>query len=168
MCCVLCTLLQFCRFDKADATDVRWHCNHKPLLWYHFFPAQSTQGANILVCWIEKIGRTSAADGSWTLDFLRQRRRMILGTPYVISLYCVFLHLYSTGKMYFIIIRNVIFESFLFCGKLPVPWRPTNFDNSRAMAYCTCSRCGWSYLDIFSLIYHFLSSFSLCVGDGLI
>ena len=27
-------------------------------------------------------------------------------------------------------------------GKLPVPGRPTNLDNSRARAYCACSRCG--------------------------
>ena len=40
-------------------------------------------------------------------------------------------------------------------GKLPVPGRPTNFDYSRARAYCTCSRCGWGCLDIFSLIYLF-------------
>ena len=25
----------------------------------------------------------------------------------------------------------------------PVSGRPTNLENSRAMAYCTCSRCGW-------------------------
>ena len=28
-------------------------------------------------------------------------------------------------------------------GKLPVPGRPTNFDYSRARAYCACSRCRW-------------------------
>ena len=28
-------------------------------------------------------------------------------------------------------------------GKLSVPRRPTNLDNSRARAYCACSRCGW-------------------------
>ena len=27
-------------------------------------------------------------------------------------------------------------------SKLPVPGRPTNFNNSGARAYCTCSRCG--------------------------
>ena len=27
-------------------------------------------------------------------------------------------------------------------GKLSVPRRPTNLDNSRAKAYCVCSRCG--------------------------
>ena len=27
-------------------------------------------------------------------------------------------------------------------GKLPVPGRPTNLDNSRARAYCSCCRCG--------------------------
>ena len=40
---------QFCRFDKADATaDVQWHCSHRPQLWYHYFPAQSLLGADIL------------------------------------------------------------------------------------------------------------------------
>ena len=48
-------------------------------------------------------------------------------------------------------------------GKLPVPGGPINLDNSRARAYCACSRRGWGYLDIFSLIYHFsLLSPSLC------
>ena len=28
-------------------------------------------------------------------------------------------------------------------GKLSVPRRPTNLDNSRARAYCACSRYGW-------------------------
>ena len=28
-------------------------------------------------------------------------------------------------------------------GKLSVPGRPTNLDDSRARAYCACSRCGW-------------------------
>ena len=52
-------------------------------------------------------------------------------------------------------------------GKLPVPRRPTYMYYSRARAYCTCSRCGWGGLDIFSLIYHFsFFSFSLCLGDG--
>ena len=40
-------------------------------------------------------------------------------------------------------------------GKLPEPGRPTNLDYSRARAYCTCSRCGWGLLDIFTLIYPF-------------
>ena len=38
-------------------------------------------------------------------------------------------------------------------GKLPVPRRPTNLDDSRARAYCACSRCGWGYLDMFSLSF---------------
>ena len=29
-------------------------------------------------------------------------------------------------------------------GKLPVPGRPTNLENSRAGPYCACSRCGWA------------------------
>ena len=40
-------------------------------------------------------------------------------------------------------------------GKLPVPGRPTNLDDSRARAYCACSRCGWGCLDIFTLNYPF-------------
>ena len=48
-------------------------------------------------------------------------------------------------------------------GKLPVPGRPTNLDFSRARAYCAYSTCGWGYLDIFSLVYHF--SFSLSLSE---
>ena len=50
-------------------------------------------------------------------------------------------------------------------GKLPVPGRPTSLDNSRARAYCSCSRCGRGCLDIFTLIYPFsFLSPSLWVG----
>ena len=67
--------VQFCRFDKADATaDVQWHCNHRPPIWYHYFPAQSSLGADIQVYWIGKIVRTCAPGGSRTLDFLHARR----------------------------------------------------------------------------------------------
>ena len=40
-------------------------------------------------------------------------------------------------------------------GKLPVPGRPTNLDNSRARAYCACSSSGGVVWPFFSLIYHF-------------
>ena len=61
VCSVLHAHVQFCRFDKADATaDVQWHCIHRPPLWYHYFPAQSSLGADILVYWIGKIVRTCA------------------------------------------------------------------------------------------------------------
>ena len=39
-------------------------------------------------------------------------------------------------------------------GKLPVPGRPANLDNSRARAYCACSRCGW---ELFGDFYSRLS-----------
>ena len=51
-------------------------------------------------------------------------------------------------------------------GKLPVPGRATNLDKSRARAYCSCSRCGWGCVDIFSRLFFFLFSFSLSLGDG--
>ena len=45
-------------------------------------------------------------------------------------------------------------------GKLPVPGRPTNLDDSGARAYCAGSRCGWGLFGHFSLVYHlsFLST----------
>ena len=39
-------------------------------------------------------------------------------------------------------------------GKLPVPGRPTILIDSRARAYCACSRCGWG------LFGHFYSHLS--------
>ena len=44
-------------------------------------------------------------------------------------------------------------------SKLSVSGRPTSLDESRARAYCTCSRSGRGCLDIFSLIciFSFLS-----------
>ena len=50
-------------------------------------------------------------------------------------------------------------------GKLSVPGRPTSLDNSRARAYCACSRCARGLFGHFSLIYLF-SSLSLSLGDG--
>ena len=51
-------------------------------------------------------------------------------------------------------------------GKLPVPGRPTNLDNSRARAYCAYSGCGWRLFDHFFSRLSFLFSFSLSLGDG--
>ena len=39
-------------------------------------------------------------------------------------------------------------------GYRSVPGRPTNLDNSRAQAYCACSRCGLGLLGYFSLVYN--------------
>ena len=55
-------------------------------------------------------------------------------------------------------------------GKLSVPGRPTNLDNSRAKTYCACSRprCGVGGVCFghFSSHLSFLSAFSLSLGDG--
>ena len=59
---------------KWDATaEVQWHCNHWPPLWYHYFQAQSSLGADIQVYWIRKKVQTCAPGGSRTLDFLHAR-----------------------------------------------------------------------------------------------
>ena len=36
-------------------------------------------------------------------------------------------------------------------GKFSVPGRPTSLDDSRARAYCACSRCGWGLFGHFFL-----------------
>ena len=46
-------------------------------------------------------------------------------------------------------------------GKLPVPGRPTNLDDSRARAYCACSRCG------FGLVWTFYSQLSFLLSPSL-
>ena len=51
-------------------------------------------------------------------------------------------------------------------GKLLVPGRPTNLDNSRARAYCACSSCGWGLFGHFYSHLSLLFSFSLSLGDG--
>ena len=54
-------------------------------------------------------------------------------------------------------------------GKLPVPGRPTNLDNSGARAYCKrCSRCGRGLFGHFFSRLSLLFSFSLSLGDGSI
>ena len=50
-------------------------------------------------------------------------------------------------------------------GKLLVPGRRINLDNSRARAYCACSRCGWGLFGHFFSPLSFFVSFSL-FGDG--
>ena len=45
-------------------------------------------------------------------------------------------------------------------GKLSAPGRPTSLDDSRARAYCACSRCGWGFVWSFflsSVFFSFLS-----------
>ena len=49
--------------------------------------------------------------------------------------------------------------------KLPGPGRPTSLSKSRAMAYRTCSRCGWGLFGHFYSHLSFLSSFSLSLED---
>ena len=45
-------------------------------------------------------------------------------------------------------------------GKLSVPGHPTSLDDSRARAYCACSRCGWGLFEHFfsrlSFLFFFL------------
>ena len=48
--------------------------------------------------------------------------------------------------------------------KRSLPERPTNSENSRARAYCACSRYGWGLFGYFSLIYH-LSPLSFCLWE---
>ena len=50
-------------------------------------------------------------------------------------------------------------------GKLPVPGRSTNLDNSGTRASCACGGCSRGCLHIFSLFCRF-SFFPLSVGDG--
>ena len=51
-------------------------------------------------------------------------------------------------------------------GKLSVPGRLTNLDDSRVSAYCHCSGCGWKWFGHFFSPLTVLSSFSLSLGDG--
>ena len=44
-------------------------------------------------------------------------------------------------------------------GKLPVPGRSTNLDNSRARVYCACSRCGRG--SVWTFFFSHLSFFFL-------
>ena len=39
-------------------------------------------------------------------------------------------------------------------------------EDSRARAYCACSRCGWGLFGLFYSPLSFLSSFFLSLGDG--
>ena len=51
-------------------------------------------------------------------------------------------------------------------GKLSVPGRPTSLDDSRARAYCSCSRCGWGLLGHLFSHLSFLFFLFLSLGDG--
>ena len=51
-------------------------------------------------------------------------------------------------------------------GKLSVPGRPTNLDNSKARAYCAFGRCGLGWFGHFFSCLSLISSFSLSLEDG--
>ena len=51
-------------------------------------------------------------------------------------------------------------------GKRPAPGRPINLNNSRTMAYCACSGCGWVLFGHFFSRLSFLFSVSLSLGGG--
>ena len=51
-------------------------------------------------------------------------------------------------------------------GKLSVPGRPTSLVDSRARAYCACSRYRWGLFGHFFPHLSFLFSFFLSLGDG--
>ena len=51
-------------------------------------------------------------------------------------------------------------------GKLPVPGRPTNWDNSGARAYCACSRFGSGLFGHFSTIFNFSFHFPSLLGTA--
>ena len=50
-----------------------------------------------------------------------------------------------------------------------MPGSPTYLSSCRVKSYCACYRCGWSWLDVYSLAYHLsLSiSLSLCLSLSL-
>ena len=50
--------------------------------------------------------------------------------------------------------------------ELSEPGCSTNFDCSRARAYCACCRCGWGLFGHFFSRLSFLSSFSFSLGDS--
>ena len=50
-------------------------------------------------------------------------------------------------------------------GKLPGTGASYNLDDSRAWAYCACSRCGWGLFGHFFSHLSLLFSFSLSLGD---
>ena len=92
VCSVLRAHVQLCQFDKVDATaDVQWHCNHQPPLWYHYFPAPSSLGADILVYWIGKIVQTA-------LDFLRARQ-----APYPLGQALRYWYFFALGNILYIV-----------------------------------------------------------------
>ena len=53
------------------------------------------------------------------------------------------------------------FGDVMVLGKVPVPRHPSNLADSRARAYCACSKCGWIFFYIFTLIYLFFPILSL-------
>ena len=55
----------FAGLIRADATpDVQWHCNHRPPLWYHYFPAQSSL---VRISW--SIGSEKQPKEEWEWKF---------------------------------------------------------------------------------------------------
>ena len=82
---------------------------------------------------------------------------MISAMPLVLPLNVPFLDVHyphSTSYRVYISQHIRVVGGAMVLGKLPVPGRPTYLDDSRARAYCACTRCGWE------LFGHFFSSLS--------
>ena len=74
-------------------------------------------------------------------------------------------HLYDTCTYFVqIMVKSEIFAMEL--GKLPVPGRPTIWITVGQGPTALLVGAGGSCLDVFTLIYPFLFSFSLSLGDG--
>ena len=65
------------------------------------------------------------------------------------SYQCFLCHFYDTSAA--VLISGGWSGGAMVLGKLPVPVRPTCLDQSRARAYCSCSRCGWGLFGLFLL-----------------
>ena len=88
-------------------------------------------------------GQTSALTGLVLLDFFRQTRKVIITKSWSLPMF-------APNKREWLAGAKVL-------GRPPVSGRSV----SRARAYCAFSNCRWGCFPL-----SFLSSFSLCLGDG--
>ena len=124
---------------------------------------------HILICKVNKKWQANLTPKVWLAKFT------VIKYDYKKLLLCEYLHTEQFFKpvkfkesvviISEVISNTVMSSNFLgggakVLGKLSV--RPTNLDNSRARAYCACSRCGWwLFFGHFFFRLSFLFSFSL-------
>ena len=117
----------------------------------------------LVVCWSSGLGFDSRVDSRLWRDSFQT-----LTGSYWKQLFIITSHrpdmteILLKGRK---IASHLIIHHYLFPLPLPTPRASYNLGDSRARAFCACSRCGWGLFGHFYSYLSFLSSVSLSLGE---